>query len=141
MSRVLADSPAGKRRYEPSSSEGSYRVVGDVTDIDCPDQACDGKLIKRVSTNKARFVTCTNAAKTDESKCNFSGNILYKDTRKGPSQDDAERQQRLCVSCLGEVHGAVSIGTPTGETTQKGAKGTHGTFNRFVWFEVVRASA
>ena len=94
-----------KRRYDSSPSKG-FVQVGDVTDIDCPDRTCNGKLINRQSSNGARFVTCTRGSKVDE-KCNFSGNILFKDTRKiSSTQDEAERLQRLCVSCLGEVHGA-----------------------------------
>ena len=140
MSRVLVDSPAGKKgRYDPSPSKG-FVQVGDVTDIDCPDRTCDGKLINRQSSNGARFVTCTRGSKVDE-KCNFSGNILFKDTRKiSSTQDEAERLQRLCVSCLGEVHGAVSIGKPTGETTQKGGKGELFSFSSRVTLFRARAS-
>jgi len=120
MSRVLAESPLGKKgRY--SQDQGKFQQVGDVTTIPCPDSCCNGYLIYKVALSGAKFCVCTNASKTDGSHCSFTGNCLFKDSRKAASQEsEAERNQRLCVSCFGEVSGAISIGTPTGEVSSKG---------------------
>jgi len=63
MSRVLAESPLGKKgRY--SQDQGKFQQVGDVTTIPCPDSCCNGYLIYKVALSGAKFCVCTNASKS-----------------------------------------------------------------------------
>lgn len=75
MSSILVTSPAGKKgRYSNDSSSspsGGFKVVGDLTDLDCFDNKCEtGKLLAKQGNNGVRWFECNQPG------CSASANKL-----------------------------------------------------------------
>ena len=108
---LLDKSPVGKKgRYDDNSNisgsqtsdKGGFKVIGELTDIDCPDQKChEGKFLKKKGAKNTFYYVCNQPG------CNVTASCLYTPSNIAKDEEDGSGR---CRSCFQYVYEKLSVG-------------------------------